>query len=269
MQPGAQLREYHEERHQLLAVITQALKSDPGVKAAWLFGSLGRGGDDALSDIDIWVIVDDDRIDSIIARPDLFAAKIDTPILCVEAPQNAPGGGAFLTTCYDAPVAPHLVDWYWQPQSLAYLPGQVRVLFDHGGLQRRETPMRFGGVPAKSDRAESPGHAIGGFWMMLMIAAKHAARAPHAERLEIIPYLVHAFVKVRRFLGQDGSFSTGDIPPHPLPHEKVQLLYQLAGQMCEYMAALAEAGEEVPAKITSGAYRYLTLIEAIMLDEAA
>ena len=95
---------------------------------------MGRGDEDELSDLDLWVILNNVDIECIIARPPKYTSQIGNPVLSLEAPQNAPQGGAYLMTCYDAPIAPHIVDWYWQPQSLAYIPGQVRLLFDKVGL---------------------------------------------------------------------------------------------------------------------------------------
>ena len=106
------LDDYLEERNQLLRTITNLLERDPIVKAAWLAGSFGRGGEDALSDFDLWVIVDDDQFHKIITQPHQYTSKIGNPVLFLEAPQNAPEGGAYLMTCYDAPVAPHIIDWY-------------------------------------------------------------------------------------------------------------------------------------------------------------
>ena len=43
------------ERDALLARAVERLQADARVGAAWLFGSLGRGEEDALSDLDLWV----------------------------------------------------------------------------------------------------------------------------------------------------------------------------------------------------------------------
>src|SRR4051812_13184180 len=45
---------YRAERDTLLRRVQQALERDPRVAAAWLFGSLGRGSEDALSDLDLF-----------------------------------------------------------------------------------------------------------------------------------------------------------------------------------------------------------------------
>ena len=50
------------------------------------------------------------------------------------------------------------------------------------------------------------------------------------------------------------------------PDEKIKLLYQIADQMKEMMAVLAGRGEEVPASIMPGAYRYLDLIHTSIGD---
>ena len=86
------------------------LESGPHVNAARLFGSLGRGDGDALRDIDLWIVVDDDHIHRIISQPPEYSSQIGVPIFFLEAPQNAPEGGAYLMACVDAPIAPHIVD---------------------------------------------------------------------------------------------------------------------------------------------------------------
>ena len=65
MKSAALLDHYLHERTLLLKTISEFLARYPRVKAAWLFGSMGRGDEDALSDIDLWVIVDSeiDRFD--------------------------------------------------------------------------------------------------------------------------------------------------------------------------------------------------------------
>ena len=265
----ALLERYGEERNQLLRLISELLEKDPGVAAAWLFGSLGRGDEDALSDLDLWVIVDEAPLAEIIAGPQAYVSQIGPPILYLEAPQNAPEGGAYVMACYDAPVAPHIVDWYWQPRSRAHITGQVQLLFDRAGLPRQDQPVRFPGLPANKEIVERPIHFISFFWMMLMITAKHAYRSPWAEQMELLPYLLDPLAKTQRLLGYDQALQAENISARPSPGEKMRLLYQLANQMKELMADLAKQGEEVPALITPGAYRYLDLINGIMAGTAS
>lgn len=266
MKPISLLDPYLEERNQLLRSISEGLESDPRVKASWLFGSLGRGDADALSDIDLWVVVDDGRIEDITVHPRLFTARFGNPVLFLDAPQNAPEGGGYLMTCYDAPTAPHIVDWYWQPQSRAFLSGQVRLLFDRAGLVHKDQPIQFPGRPANREIIERPIHFISFFWMMLMITAKQVFRSPGAEEMALLPLLVDAAARAQQFLGEDRILRISDLPPHPLPGEKMRLLYYLADLMSEIMAVIADQGQEVPELIKPGAYRYLDFIAANTAD---
>lgn len=114
------LSTFQAEREALQKQIIATLQNDKRIVAAWLFGSLGRGTADALSDIDIWLVVADTFIQDIVAHRQQFVAQIQDPAFFVEAPQNAPQDGGYLMAYYDMPTGPHQVDWYWQPQSLAY-----------------------------------------------------------------------------------------------------------------------------------------------------
>ena len=254
------LDDYREERSQLLRTISEKLEKDPTVKAAWLFGSLGRGDEDALSDLDLWVVVDDAHIDPIRADPRQVTSQMGHPILFLEAPQNAPFAGAYLMTCYDAPVAPHIVDWYWQPQSHAFIPAQVRLLFDRADLPHNDQPIRLADPPPDNEIVERPMHIISFFWMMLMINAKRAWRDPLAPEMALLPYLIDPMTKIQQILSQSDPLRIDNLPPHSLPGEKIQLLYTLANQMREWMAALVERGEQVPDLIAPGAYRYLEFV---------
>jgi hypothetical protein len=216
MKPAALLERYGEERDQLLRLISDLLIKDPSVQAAWLFGSLGRGEEDALSDLDLWVVLDEARIAEVTARPLAYSSRAGTPVLYLEAPQNAPEDGAYLMACYDAPVAPHIVDWYWQPRSLAHIPSQERLLFDRAGLPRQDQPVRFPGLPANKGIIERPIHFISFFWMMLMITTKHAFRSPRAEQMELLPLLLDPIGKAQHLLGRNGSLHLAIY--HPILH---------------------------------------------------
>lgn len=255
------LKRYQEERDYLLGSIVQLLDRDPALKAAWLFGSLGRGNEDALSDLDLLVVVDDAAIDAIIASPKQYAALVGQPLFFIDAPQNAPGGGAYLMACYDAPTAPHLVDWYWQPRSAACIPPDVRLLFDKAGLSHKDQPIAFPGNQTGEKTVERPVHFFSFFWAMLMITAKHACRDPLANEMALLPYLIQQMAKARQFLGQDVLVQ---VPPHAHPVEKFHLLVQLADEMNTLMEAVAQLSEEAPVAIYPGVTRYLELIEPML-----
>ena len=270
MKSTPQLLQYQAERGQLLDALLDLLQHDPAVRAAWLFGSMGRGDEDALSDLDLWVVVEDGQFPAILADPRAWAARVGQPVLWLEVPQNAPQGGAYGMTCYPGAVAPLIVDWYWQPCGLAHIPGEVRLLFERAAagqadgekrLERRDSPPHFGEgqplAPAKPPLL----HTLSFFWLMLMITAKYAAREPFAPRLDLLPYLLGPLAEAHQILGLDSEPVGEDTPS---PGEKIRLLRCLSGRMSACMAALARLGEEVPTPVEPEARRYLDLIASLL-----
>src|ERR1700759_5641219 len=51
----------------LLDAITRILSADARIQSAWLTGSLGKGGGDAFSDVDVTVVVPDTAFDAALA----------------------------------------------------------------------------------------------------------------------------------------------------------------------------------------------------------
>src|SRR4051812_30312356 len=52
----------------LIDAIRRALSADADVEAAWLAGSLGAGGGDAFSDVDILALTAERRVGEVVAR---------------------------------------------------------------------------------------------------------------------------------------------------------------------------------------------------------
>lgn len=63
------LDEYATARSRLLADIAAQFEEDRRVVAAWLTGSLGRGNADAISDIDITIVLTDETAEILCQRP--------------------------------------------------------------------------------------------------------------------------------------------------------------------------------------------------------
>jgi hypothetical protein len=118
--PDDLLRVRQDERSRLLRRIHVALELDERIRAAWLQGSSARGTTDALSDLDVTVVVSNAAMGGIAggpSRPVGYQAVLDSPrgrwvteiaepLLLLEAPQNAPGGGAFLTSFFAGAAGP-------------------------------------------------------------------------------------------------------------------------------------------------------------------
>lgn len=106
------LRTRSRERDALLARMYDVLAADHRVRASWIEGSVGRGEDDGFSDLDVGVVIADHDVPLLAGPPDRpmtytaltssprarFAAAVTEPLLVMEAPHNAPQGGAFLST---------------------------------------------------------------------------------------------------------------------------------------------------------------------------
>ena len=170
------------ERAGLLSYIEAIIRSDGRVSAAWVSGSTARGEDDALSDLDLYIVVADNAIDDFVDNRRVHAARPARPVLLMENLANAPTGGAYLLALYEGEAGPQHVDWFWLPESEARLPDQATVLFDRAGLSResstsgtmhRPSGPPLGPNPPLADLLE---HKIAFFWAMSVIVAKHIAR---------------------------------------------------------------------------------------------
>jgi len=107
-----------------------------GVTAIHLFGSLGRGTGDALSDLDIWITVDDDDIADRIAERDQLFARVSPLLIKHEAPQNRPLGGIYLLVIHETPVGLFQVDYYLAPRSTSVILREARVAYGDDTLLR-------------------------------------------------------------------------------------------------------------------------------------
>lgn len=68
-----------EECAGLLQRVRVAFEEDARVCAAWLFGWCARGDDDALSDLDLTVVVSDDAVAAVAGGPFLWCAGGPSP----------------------------------------------------------------------------------------------------------------------------------------------------------------------------------------------
>jgi hypothetical protein len=260
------LSAYSQERDALLRQIVKTLEKDSRLVAAWLFGSLGRGDADKLSDIDLWLVVADEAIKVITAQRRHFVSQVASPLLVVEAPQNAPKDGAYLMAFYAGPTAPHQVDWYWQPQSQASIPSETSLLFDHVGLDRDSKPVEFTDGEPNKELVEGPSHDVSFFWAMLLITAKYVMRAPWSDKMSLLPVLLKPYHQTQHFLNRDIAFAD-DGQKFNSPGDKVQILRRLADDMKGMMRDINTQGYGMPMAFVPGAYRYLDLIEAAIQEQ--
>jgi predicted nucleotidyltransferase len=251
------------ERDELLASVVKLLASDERVVAAWLYGSLGRGDADPWSDIDLWVVVADEHIDEIAEGRHNYVTRLGQPLIVVDAPQNAPAGGAFLSVVYgDLPGGPQHVDWTWQARRDALVPHDARVLFDRGDLPVADAPQSL----APGERVKQAEKQISFFWMMVPVAAKAIARRQSWVALNLLTLLRYTLDEVAWLTGKSEYRPTYPTrradPPPAQPIEQFALLREMAGEMKDHSPPIEASGSAVSAAAVAEIERFLDFVGA-------
>ncbi|MFB9443138.1 hypothetical protein [Dactylosporangium vinaceum] len=150
----------------------------------WLVGSLGRGGDDGYSDVDLVVAVDSTVPAAVLADPATLLRVPDTVLLYTRPkPRNAPAGGAYEAVCIRLAGLPVLVDLYLWPAATAAVPDGARILY-----ARTEPPRSDLAFMTLLDRHRSgdttgadPDHPAT-VLLLVQLAAKYQARGDVSRR---------------------------------------------------------------------------------------
>jgi predicted nucleotidyltransferase len=254
------LQQRAAERQALLVRAVTLLNNDERVVAAWLYGSLGRGTEDALSDIDLWVVVQDEHIEAVRDKREEYAAVLGNPLLVVDAPQNAPPNGAFLTVLYEGKVAgPQHVDWTWQAQSAASIPSDVKLL-----LRRVDIPHKPAAAPQPPEAlARAVTREMAFFWMMVPVAAKYVVRHRPWMVVNLLAIILHSLDKVRLLLDagetppEHSTHSSTPPPVHPI--EQLTYLRRLAEEAEELVPGTDRGGNGVTSYAMSQVYESIDL----------
>lgn len=247
------LQAYQANREVLLAQIVQTLAADTRFVAAWLTGSLGRGDADAVSDLDIALVVAADYSETLCAQPAqlrdpttperlaLFS-QFGQPIALHENHHNAPPGGTFTFTLYHPSAL--MVDWTLIPQAQAQRPAQTRLLFEKTPLPLAPTPD----PESLEQRIKQAADTVAFFWMMAAVTAKYIVRgdgvfvAVWLEELERMTRAVARLVAGASWQYQRGSRTQ----LAPTRAEQATALYQLCDRMLALMPTVAQLGGHVP-----------------------
>src|SRR5262249_1032712 len=194
------------EHEALLQQVLRMLQADQRIIAAWFFGSVGRRTSDVFSDLDWWVIVKDDYIETVSTERQSYVAQLDRPVLLLESPGNAPPGGAYLMALYPGQAGVHQVDWYWQRQSDASLPRNSILLFDRGGIPQdtRQEQLDPAGTPpalTQQEQAQQATQLCTFFWVMSNIAVKSVLRHQPWAPVSHLEGLRELVDRMKRLLG--------------------------------------------------------------------
>jgi hypothetical protein len=140
--------------------------------ALLLIGSLGRGGGDAWSDLDL-IAVPGPRFD----RLDLVKVFGEQVLAVLDAPRNAPIGGDYVGLCLDVAGMALWIDWYLWPQDTATVPADASAVYDDLGLPHSDRD--FIALITANSNPSAPAHPANAATTLLRIAvaAKYLARA--------------------------------------------------------------------------------------------
>jgi hypothetical protein len=234
-------------RHWLDQALGQ-LQVIPAVVAVWLWGSGGRGDDDALSDWDIFVAWDDAAdVGGLDAE---WFRRFGEVLWWHEDPYNAPTEGRYVAAGYPAPYTLLPVDWYLQPASAAQIGTDTRILLERSPLPRvpAETYKLFPSVThavesvLPTDPGERVQHQLDWFWFMYAPMAKWAARGDQDRTRGQLKGLARVLREAADLVGQEpAATSSGDI---------FDTVRALGDAMASIHPALRSAGVEPPPEIT-------------------
>jgi len=167
-------------RQRFIDSLVETLSADECYVAAWLDGSIARGDDDALSDVDLRIVVSDAAAVTLCARPWDIAGyttperlalfgRFGQPALIHENQHNASPGESFTCVIYASLLT---VDWVLIPQAVAARQPDTRLLFDKVGI-----PLQPPAPPlSETQRAERSSERVAFFWMMVSIVVKYLLR---------------------------------------------------------------------------------------------
>jgi hypothetical protein len=243
------LQSYTEKREQLLTKITAAISGDDRFVAAWLTGSYSRSNQDALSDIDISIVVNDEHSDVLCYRSSQLSAQTTPERMEIftrfgeiaflhENNNNAPEGGTFTNTIYAQTAL--IIDWIMIPQKTAQRSSPSQLLFDRVGIPEAN-PIA---PETLEQRAEKASEITAFFWMMMVMTVKYLVRQ---DAVFVVTWLeeLHQMLRELRRLVADEPFrykggSLTSISPDC--ERQVAAIYQLAQEMEGLMPEIAALG---------------------------
>ena len=240
-------------REELLNKITQTLSTDDGVAAAWLTGSYARANTDALSDIDLSVVISAPKshlltdnateyASSTTPERLAFFSQFGQPALIHEINAHAPAGGTFSFVLYgDSAVA---VDWVLIPIANAQRPHISQLLFDHVGVPVAPQPT----IESLDQRREIATERVSFFWLMASVVAKYIVRGDNVFVVMWLEHLHSMVADVERVIaGELGMYQRGCRTRLTIGQtQQANALRRLCHEMVALAPAVIELGGRAP-----------------------
>ena len=265
------------ERAELLRRVEQVVRKDCRVRAAWIMGSVARGEDDALSDLDLFIVVADDAIAEFIDNRRVHAAELARSLLLLDNLANAPAGGAYLLAMYEGKAGPQNIDWFWQAESMACRQDDGKILFDRAGLSAAPGARRgitvdrsfvppLGPNPSPTDLLT---HKIAFFWAMSFVVAKYIARRDRESVARMTGVLTRTLTETAAMCDSRGALSAGYESmaaglEAATPTAQLQVLRDLARHAEALGGQAADRGVVPPSEAVTQVYRFFELAEALV-----
>lgn len=198
------LRRRKQFREAWIGRASRTLEADDRVVAAYVTSSLAAGRGDALSDVDLYVVVSDASAMRDVVR---FGEVVWTH----DVPGNALPEGAYLGVGFACEESPLCTDWAWQLRAVALVPSPATVLFEREPIPRsNKTITEIVNAAHELERRESLRHYI---WRMVGVTATQIARGRAASAVAMV----------------DGALRQLDAAyePEPLPDDRADQLAAL------------------------------------------
>jgi RimJ/RimL family protein N-acetyltransferase len=112
--------------------------SATGAVAIHQFGSITKDKEDALSDSDMWITVEDRDLDRIIKQRDKLYSEIGEIVIKNEVPQNSPEGGIYSMVIHETPNGLYHVDYYIVGRSKTKILPESLVIYGDDSLPRED-----------------------------------------------------------------------------------------------------------------------------------
>jgi len=257
----AELAQRQRDRVDWLEQAVVDWRADDRVVAAWLWGSGGRGTDDALSDWDLFIATDATASMDLLSGPDWFS-RFGGVVWVRENEYNAPAEGRCFSVGYPAAFEPLAIDWYLQPLSAAIVGTDTRVLLEKTPILRaeHETFALFPNVASQTpyalptEPAERLGERLAWFWFMFSPIAKWLARRDDRRVNGELPGMLDVLTEAAHFVDHT-------LPALPGDPDLVSHVRRLATQMTTLHPALSARHVRIPE--TDTAYHQLDTAQLI------
>lgn len=232
---------YTRQRQELLHRIVETLLTDERFVAAWLTGSFAKHEQDALSDVDITLVVSDEHSKTLCSRLTQVSAQttkerydlfclFGQPAIIHENNHNAPDGGTFTFVAYAESAI--MIDWVLRPLTSAQRPEGTLLLFDKVGI-----PIQPPTEPeSREQRAREASEITAFFWMMIAVTVKYLYRGDDVfvntwlEELTKLMHDVERRIQGRGWEYQRGSYTVLEVTP--------EAQIKSIRHLCERMEAL-------------------------------